>query len=295
MLCPDRLTAALRFKSGCGPGTLILQEAPGWMQYRHHKCQKELDPNSSYGFLNHFLKIIFIRQSLQKIICIYWLHKTLITVCRKALLTLTEKWLNKNWLCCREAKLFCDQWWAEAVLFLISCLCYKSGSVYCMLRQTCKWEFVWACNKPSGVEAFALPEIALSLLLTVCPPPQQKWRLEEQQQSLLLFSYISRSCLMQQTSVGIKQISINWRFRLTSQLGTWHWKQVPLAGQESMKDVCNDVSLTHKHSQALQWSDWRCQAVNVWPEPSSLLIIEPDCLPACLSACRHPNGVLIHQ
>lgn len=49
---------------------------------------------------------------------------------------------------------------------------------------------------------------------------------------------------MQQTSVGIKRIAINWRFHLTSQLGTQHWKQVALAGQECMKDVCNDASNT---------------------------------------------------
>lgn len=92
--------------------------------------------------------------------------------------------------------------------------------------------------------------------------------------------YISCLCLMQQTSAGISRISINWRFHLTSQLGTRRWKQVALAGQESMKDVCNDASLTHTNT--ISHYSGVIDSARLWMPGSKPVAFSSASLPACL-------------
>lgn len=106
--------------------------------------------------------------------------------------------------------------------------------------------------------------------------------------------YISCLYLMQQTSVGINWISINWKFHLTSQLGTRRWKQVALAGQESMKDVRNDASLTHTNT--VRHYSGVIDSGRLWmPGPNPVAFSSaslPACLPVCLPSPKwssHPS------
>lgn len=102
--------------------------------------------------------------------------------------------------------------------------------------------------------------------------------------------YISCLWLMQQTSVGISRISVNWRFHLTSQLGTRRWKQVALAGQESMKDVRNDASLTHTNT--VRHYSGVIDSGRLWKPGPNPVAFSSASLPACLPSPKwnsHPS------